>query len=228
MEQNNLKRLCHKLNYEFKNLSLLKQALTHRSANAANNERFEFLGDSLLSTVIANALFHQYAEESEGQLSRLRAHLVKGDMLAEVAHEMHLGDFLYLGQGELKSGGFRRSSILADALEAIFAAIFLDSDFVSCQKVILTLFASRLNDKNLNENLKDAKTRLQEYLQAKKISLPQYALQKIVGETHDQIFHVTCQVDSLGLITEGQGMTRRKAEQEAADRLYQQLRELKS
>lgn len=225
METNNLQRLCTKLNYKFKKIALLKQALTHRSADPINNERFEFLGDSLLSTVIANALFHQFPENSEGQLSRLRAHLVKGEMLAIIAQEIDLGNYLYLGQGELKSGGFRRASILADALEAVFAAIYLDSDFSSCQTVILSLFEQRLQDDCLNENLKDSKTQLQEKLQAHKITLPQYRLTSVEGETHDQVFHITCKVPGLNLVTEGKGETRRKAEQEAARKMFKQIQE---
>ena len=225
MEANNLQRLCKKLNYQFKNIALLKQALTHRSADPINNERFEFLGDSLLSTVIANALFHQFPQNSEGQLSRLRAHLVRGEMLALIAQESSLGDYLYLGQGELKSGGFRRASILADALEAVFAAIYLDSDFMTCQTVILHLFEQRLKDDSLNENLKDSKTQLQEQLQARKITLPLYRLTKVEGETHDQVFYITCKVPGLQLVTEGKGETRRKAEQEAARKMFKQVQE---
>lgn len=220
MEENNLHRLYKRLNYPFKNVSLLEQALTHRSAHAINNERFEFLGDSLLSTVIANALFHQFPTHSEGQLSRLRASLVKGEMLSVIAQEIGLGDYLILGQGELKSGGFRRASILADALEAIFAAIYLDSDFMQCQTVIMGLFEKRLNDEHLQDNLKDPKTQLQEFLQAKKITLPHYKLTKIEGDTHDQTFYITCKVPELKLITEGSGPTRRKAEQNAAKKLF--------
>jgi len=224
LHENNLQRLCQRLNYEFKSLTLLKQALTHRSANAVNNERFEFLGDSLLSTVISNALFHQFPQNSEGQLSRLRASLVKGEMLTIIAQEINLGDSLFLGQGELKSGGFRRASILADALEAIFAAIYLDSDFQTCQTVILSLYEKRLKDDGLNENLKDSKTLLQEYLQSQKMTLPQYRLTHVEGDTHDQIFHITCKVPGLDLLAEGKGETRRKAEQEAARKLYKQVK----
>lgn len=224
LEENNLRRIQQRLNYEFKNVALLKQALTHRSANAANNERFEFLGDSVLSTVIANALFHQFPQNSEGQLSRLRASLVKGEMLSIIAQEIGLGDFLILGQGELKSGGFRRASILADALEAIFAAIYLDSDFLQCQAVILRLYDNRLKDGNLNDNLKDAKTQLQEYLQSKKMTLPQYRLTKVEGDTHEQTFYITCKIPGLNFITEGIGGTRRKAEQEAAKKMFNQIK----
>jgi ribonuclease-3 len=223
LEENKLQRLCHKLQYQFRNISFLKQALTHRSANTAHNERFEFLGDSLLSTVIANAIFHKFPQSDEGELSRLRASLVRGDMLFVIAQEIRLGDFLILGQGELKSGGFRRASILADALEAIFAAIYLDSDFTQCQQVILHLFEKHLQDENINKNTKDFKTQLQEYLQSKKMNLPQYRLINIEGDTHEQIFHIGCKINGSNLRSEGRGESRRKAEQDAAKHLLLQI-----
>lgn len=224
MVQNDLQRLCRRLGYEFKNLALLKQALTHCSASNVNNERFEFLGDSILSFVIANVLFERFPEESEGQLSRLRAFLVKGEMLAEIAMELQLGDFLYLGQGELKSGGFRRASILADALEAVIAAVFLDGGIVLSEQVILRLYSTRLDDKDvLKNNIKDPKTQLQEFLQAEKRPLPDYSLIKTEGEEHNQIFHVTCTVQGFEKTTLGIGGNRRKAEQEAAKQLLQAL-----
>ncbi|GGI85373.1 ribonuclease III [Legionella impletisoli] len=216
MVEINLQRLCRTLDYRFNNLNYLKQALTHCSAGAVNYERLEFLGDSILSFVISNALYEQFKHKSEGELSRLRAYLVKGEMLAEIALEINLGDYLYLGQGELKSGGFRRASILADALEAVFAAVFLDGGIEPCQHVILNLFKSRLDDDGLHDNLKDPKTQLQEFLQAKKIPLPNYTLLKIKGEEHDQEFHIRCEIPDLKLTTLGQGPSRRKAEQRAA------------
>ena len=222
--QNNIQRLYKRLGYAFKNPAFLKQALTHCSAGLVNNERFEFLGDSILSFVIANALFKKFPEQSEGQLSRLRAFLVKGEMLAKIAMELELGDYLYLGQGELKSGGFRRASILTDALEAIFAAVFLDGGFEASQEVILHLYHSRLHDQQLHDNLKDAKTQLQEYLQAEKHPLPEYTLTRVDGEEHDQIFHVRCTVASLNISTDGQGENRRKAEQLAAKELLHTLK----
>lgn len=218
-----LERLCRRLKYTFQNPAYLRQALTHRSAGSDNYERFEFLGDSILSFVIANELFRHFPLQSEGQLSRLRSFLVKGEMLAEIAKELSLGDFLYLGQGELKSGGFRRASILADALEAVFAAIFLDGGFQEAQEVILHLYQSRLQDPNLNDCLKDAKTQLQEYLQAEKYALPEYTLTKVVGDEHDQIFYVTCSVAGIHKTTHGEGPNRRKAEQLAARSLLKQL-----
>lgn len=222
--QNNVQRLYKRLGYEFKIPAYLKQALTHCSAGHINNERLEFLGDSILSFVVANALFEKFPEQSEGQLSRLRAFLVKGEMLAKIAVELELGDYLRLGQGELKSGGFRRASILADALEAILAAVFLDGGFSACQQVILHLYQTRLSDQQLHDNLKDAKTQLQEYLQAQKYPRPNYRLTKIEGEEHDQVFHVICEVADLKLSTNGHGESRRKAEQYAAKQLLQKLK----
>ena len=163
----NYKILYSKLNYTFKNVSLLQHALTHRSVGACNNERLEFLGDSILNMVIANALFHKFPEASEGDLSRIRASLVKGDILADIANDLKLGDYLRLGQGELKSGGFRRASILADTVEAIFAAIYLDSDLTTCQTIILHVYNSRLKDLAITDRIKDPKTELQEYVQRK-------------------------------------------------------------
>jgi ribonuclease III len=220
----NLKRLCRRIEYDFKSQALLKQALTHCSAGILNNERFEFFGDSVLSMVISHALFLKFPNHSEGQLSRLRSSLVKGDMLATIALELNLGDYLYLGQGELKSGGFRRASILADALEAIFAAVYFDGGFVAAQEVILRLYDTRLNAPELNDTLKDAKTQLQEYLQAKKYPLPEYTLTHVIGEEHDQHFSVTCAVSMLKKSTQGEGETRRKAEQMAAKELLKVLK----
>lgn len=219
-----LSRLSRRLDYEFNNPALLKQALSHCSVGAVNNERLEFLGDSILSYVIANALYERFPGESEGQLSRLRSFLVKGEMLAEIAMELELGDFLYLGQGELKSGGFRRASILADALEAIMAAVCLDGGLVASQKFILGLYETRLSNKNLPDTLKDAKTSLQEYVQAKKLPLPNYKLLKVTGEEHDQIFFISCSVKGVSEVTHGSGISRRKAEQEAATLLLQEIR----
>jgi ribonuclease-3 len=222
-----LERLSLRINYQFKNLQHLKQALTHCSVGDVNYERYEFLGDSILSFVIANALFNKFPQESEGQLSRLRSFLVKGETLAKIALEIGLGDYLILGQGELKSGGFRRESILADSLEAIFTAIFLDGGLEASQTVILKLFENRLNDSHLNDDsLKDPKTLLQEYLQGKKYALPTYQLTKVEGEEHSQIFFVLCEVRSLKLQAEGQGGSRRKAEQEAAQKLLNLIKQI--
>ncbi|MGL5741515.1 MAG: ribonuclease III [Legionella sp.] len=219
-----LERLCRRLNYQFKNLAYLKQALTHCSVGSDNYERFEFLGDSILSFVIANELFHRFPLRSEGELSRLRSFLVRGDMLVELAREIDLSNFLFLGQGELKSGGFRRASILSDALEAVFAAVFLDGGIEPAKTLILKLYHSRLEDTNLNDCLKDAKTQLQEYLQAEKIALPEYVLTKVKGDEHNQIFYITCTVNGTKQQTFGQGPNRRKAEQLAAKAMLELLR----
>lgn len=222
-----LERLCRRLNYSFKKQAYLKQALTHCSVGSDNYERFEFLGDSILSFIIANELFHRFPKENEGQLSRLRSFLVRGDMLVEIAQEISLGDFLFLGQGELKSGGFRRSSTLADALEAVFAAVFFDGGVDAVQEVILKLYRSRLEDPHLNDCLKDAKTQLQEYLQAEKMALPEYVLTQVEGEEHEQVFYITCAVESIKQVSYGQGINRRKAEQLAAKAMLEQLRSLR-
>lgn len=214
--KNNVQRLSSRLGYEFKTPMYLKQALTHCSAGIINNERLEFLGDAILGFVIATALFERFPSHQEGELSRLRAHLVRGEMLAKIALEIELGDYLHLGQGELKSGGFRRASILTDALEAIFAAVFLDGGMVASQRVILNLYQTRLDDPDLPCNLKDPKTQLQEYLQAHKKPLPSYTLTKIEGEEHDQLFHVLCEVSTLKLSSRAKADNRRKAEQLAA------------
>lgn len=225
---NNLVRLSQRLGYTFIKPAYLKQALTHCSVGSENYERFEFLGDSILSFVIANELFTLFPEHSEGQLSRLRSFLVKGEMLAEIAKELQLGDFVFLGQGELKSGGFRRASILADALEAIFAALFLDGGIEAAQTVILKLFRSRLNDPQLNDCLKDPKTQLQEHLQSEKHPLPVYKLVRVEGDEHDQMFYVTCTVKGIERTSSGEGNSRRKAEQKAASDLLNYLLNRKS
>lgn len=223
-----LDRLSRRLNYQFKQKALLKQALTHCSVGSENYERFEFLGDSILSFVIAHELFCKFPLQSEGKLSRLRSYLVRGDMLVELAKEIDLGDFLYLGQGELKSGGFRRASILSDALEAVFAAVFLDGGIEWAQQVILHLYRSRLEDPNLNDCLKDAKTQLQEYLQSLKIALPEYQLTKVEGDEHEQIFYITCSIPGIKQQTGGYGSNRRKAEQLAATEMLTHLRSNKT
>lgn len=217
-------RLCRTINYTFTNNALLKQALTHCSASSKNNERLEFLGDSILNMVIAEAIYHKFPQESEGKLSRLRASLVKGDTLADIALEIELGDYLYLGQGELKSGGFRRSSILADALEAIFAAILLDKNIQACKEVILALYESRLNAEDLLDSLKDPKTQLQEYLQSTKSPLPKYTVTQIIENQQDQIFHITCSIPDSNISGYGEGSNRRKAEQIAAREVLAKLK----
>jgi ribonuclease-3 len=209
--------LCKKLNYQFKNQKYLKQALTHRSAGKSNNERLEFLGDGALNFIIAEDLFRRFPEAREGELSRLRASLVKGEKLSELAADLDLGEYLHLGPGELKSGGFRRASILADALEAIFGAIYLDAGFDVIKNIILSIYDDSLNAIDREKNYKDPKTRLQEYLQSQQLSLPEYNVVSITGEAHDQTFKVSCKVPGLKDEVIGEGSSRRKAEQDAAD-----------
>jgi ribonuclease-3 len=188
-----------------------------------NYERLEFLGDSILSFVISTELYQRFPEIDEGTLSRLRASLVKGDTLAALARELSLGDFLNLGSGELKSGGFRRASILADTLEALFGAIYLDSDIFTIQKVILQLFQERLGKVDPSKALKDPKTRLQEHLQSRSQPLPEYEVVDIQGKSHAQTFTVSCSVKGLGEAVVAQGSSRRKAEQAAAQEVLNRL-----
>lgn len=218
-----LDKLLEKLGHDFTNVDLLQAALTHRSVRGKNNERLEFLGDSLLNFIIAEELYHTFASAKEGDLSRLRASLVKGETLAEIAQEFNLGDYLRLGPGELKSGGFSRKSILADALEALIAAIYLDSNFENCRCNVLEWFDSRIKAIDLLIE-KDPKTRLQEYLQAKHLSLPKYEILAIEGEAHAQLFHIECRVPGLSFVTNSIGPNRRKAEQLAAEKYLQLLK----
>jgi ribonuclease-3 len=200
---------------------LLRQALTHRSHGTPHNERLEFLGDGLLNFVVASLLFERFANLPEGDLSRLRASLVNQQSLAEVAASLSLGEHLRLGEGELKSGGFRRPSILADALEAVMGAILLDGGFESAEQVLGRLFKPLLVATDLVGLDKDPKTRLQEYLQAKRLALPQYTIVAISGEAHEQHFRVECAVPELGIHAHGEGASRRAAEQEAAKSVYE-------
>lgn len=218
-----LSKLTRRLAYTFDNESLLTEALTHRSAGSNNNERLEFLGDSILNFVIAEALFVGNPGMQEGDLSRLRASLVNGNALADIAHELNLGDYLNLGAGELKSGGHRRSSILADTIESIIGAVYCDSDFDTCRALILRLFADKLKMLPDVESLKDPKTRLQELLQSRRHSLPSYEILDVKGESHLQTFCVECRIDELDCVTRGEGSSRRKAEQVAAALAFEQL-----
>ena len=205
------------LQYHFKDEELLKTAITHRSySKNKNNERLEFLGDSVLGLVISGYIFKRLDKSAEGELSRVRASLVKEEALATVARDINLGDFLLLGSGELKSGGFRRASILSDALEAIFGAIYLDAGFSQCQKSILFLYEDYLVTLPSSAELKDPKTSLQEYLQGRKIDLPEYQVTKTEGKSHDQIFTIECSISGLNIIAQGRGSSRKKAEQMAA------------
>ncbi|MBI3561352.1 MAG: ribonuclease III [Gammaproteobacteria bacterium] len=217
--------LYPRLGYIFRDPALLTCALTHRSADQLHNERLEFLGDAVLNLVIGNDLFLRFPQADEGELSRLRAQLVKGDTLGKIAVELHLGEVLRLGSGELKSGGFRRQSILADAVEAIIGAIYLDGGLTAAQEFIKRIYASRLSEARLDLNLKDPKTRLQEYLQARGLDLPSYDVVHTVGHAHAQIFEVACRVVLLSAPVHGSGSSRRKAEQAAAQHTLELLHE---
>lgn len=207
-------RLRASLGYAFQQPGLLEEALTHRSAAPRHNERLEFLGDALLNLVMAEYLFQRYPQASEGELSRLRANLVKGETLAEVARGLKLGEELRLGQGEIRSGGAQRESILADALEAIFGAVYLDGGLNACRALILHLYRDNLAGLASAGELKDPKTRLQEYLQARQQPLPIYSVLEIRGEPHTQRFTVECAVVDRRAVAVGN--SRRKAEQDAA------------
>ncbi len=223
----NLTSLCHKLGYTFKDLNLLKTALSHRSVGKNNNERLEFLGDSVIGYVMAEELYLRFESENEGNLSRYRSLLVKGDTLASIARQMNVGQYLKLGGGELKSGGFRRASILADAMEAIIGAITLDSDIEQARQCILFWYKERL-DNIRTLDLKDPKTRLQEQLQANKFELPQYKVISVNGKEHAQIFQVDCHVKELALSMTSEGSSRRAAEQKSAELMLELLIEQKS
>ncbi|MDF7667212.1 ribonuclease III [Orbaceae bacterium ESL0727] len=205
------------LGYHFQNEALLQHALTHRSASKVHNERLEFLGDSILSFVIADELFHRFPLVDEGDLSQMRSSLVCGQTLAVMGKAFGLGDWLILGQGELKSGGFRRESIIADAVEAIIGAIYLDSNVDTIRQLILTWYISRLNDIKPGIKQKDAKTRLQEYLQGIHQERPLYLIIEVVGENHEQEFLVQCKIEGDQHEYLGRGLSRRKAEQAAAE-----------
>lgn len=224
MSKSDLLMLTAKLGYEFKNISLMEHALSHRSFGKNNNERLEFLGDAALNFTIAAALYQLFPDAKEGDLSRLRASLVKGEALAAIAAHFDLGKYLRLGIGEQRSGGSNRASIQADALEAIIGAIYLDSDFITCEAVILQWYEAMLDSMKTPQELKDPKTRLQEYLQARKFPLPKYDILETRGEAHSQIFHIECKVEGLDYKTVGIGSSRRKAEQDAAQKYYEQLK----
>lgn len=211
------------LGHSFSDASLLQVALTHRSHSSPHNERLEFLGDSILNGVVARQLFDRFPDLPEGDLSRLRANLVRQDTLHRLALSLSLGKFLRLGEGELKSGGMQRPSILADALEALFGAIWLDSGFEAAGAVIERLYRDMLDAIIPGRPMKDAKTRLQEYLQGKRLPLPKYALTATEGEAHAQQFKIACEIESLSMRTEGHGGSRRAAEQMAAERALERL-----
>jgi|SRR6185295_6847617 ribonuclease III len=215
-------KIERRLGYQFSNTALLGQALTHRSHGVPHNERLEFLGDALLNFVIARLLFQQFTTLPEGDLSRLRAGLVNQQALSQIAVSLSLGEHLRLGEGELKSGGFRRPSILADAFEALIGAIYLDGGISAVETVLMELYRPLLTAIDPHaSNSKDPKTRLQEYLQGRKLALPQYSIVSVAGEAHEQQFRVECVLAELSIRSHGEGPTRRAAEQEAAQRAYE-------
>lgn len=217
-------RLERALGHHFRDSSLLRQALTHRSFGQPNNERLEFLGDGILNCVVAMALFDRFAGLREGEMSRLRASLVCQDALHRIATQLQLGDYLRLGEGEMKSGGFRRPSILADALEAVFAGVFLDQGFPAAKAVIDRLYAAAIEAIDPSVAAKDPKTALQELLQGSRLPLPTYTTVKVRGEAHAQEFEVMCEVHPLNVRATGRGPSRRAAEQQSAELALAQLR----
>jgi ribonuclease-3 len=218
-----LRQLQGTIGYRFRDESKLQQALTHRSAGVPHNERLEFLGDSILGLEISLYLFERYQSADEGQLSRMRAQLVKKDTLASIAKDIDLGAYLALGAGELRSGGQSRDSILADAVEAIIAATYLDGGLGEARAMIHRLFGQRMSAVDPTTQRKDPKTRLQEYLQSQRKELPQYSVVDIRGDAHEQTFFVRCELPDSKQKTEGQGASRRKAEQAAAREMLTKL-----
>ena len=216
METKELKILEKSIKYKFKDDKLLALAMTHRSHSGMNNERLEFLGDSILNFVVADLLFKKFNDLDEGDLSRLRSQLVKEEPLSKLGNELKIGDFLNLGVGELKSSGWRRPSILADAFEALIGAIFIDGGMKSAYKFIEDSYADLIEKINPKEIYKDPKTILQEFLQAQKVPLPSYEVINVEGEAHNQLFTVTCVVFKFDVKVEGGGRSRKIAEQEAA------------
>ncbi|MFM1546377.1 MAG: ribonuclease III [Candidatus Pseudothioglobus sp.] len=221
-----MEKLQKNIDYHFSDAALLKQALTHRSVNNNNNERLEFLGDSILGCVISHELYLRFPLVDEGQLSRLRSSLVRGQTLAKLAKTLNLSENLVLGQGELKSGGFRRESIQADAFEAILGAIFLDSDYLTVSAVILKLYDGLLNEASPDDSLKDFKTQLQELLQKKGRSLPMYELIKTKGQDHNAVFYVSCHIKEFNLTVEENAKSIKRAEQACAESILGSLSSL--
>ena len=217
-------RFSKRIGYTFSDQGLLEQALTHRSAGSPHNERLEFLGDAILNFVVAEVLFQRFVEAREGELTRLRASLVKGATLSALARELDLGAQLRLGSGELKSGGRGRDSILADAFEALVGAIYQDGGMEACRQFIGDTYAEILAAASLQRAVKDPKTRLQEWLQSRQLALPCYSVLVVEGGAHDQAFTVECRLDSLVITTRGYGGSRRKAEQDAAEKALAQLK----
>ena len=204
----------------FRDPALLEQALTHRSFGVPHNERLEFIGDAVLNCIVGFDLYERFVELSEGELSRTRAHLVNGDMLAQLARRMQLGPLLRLGEGESRAGGSDRASIVADALEAVLGAVFVDGGYEAARAAVAKVYGDVLRAADPHVLGKDAKTRLQEWLQARRQALPEYAVIATTGEAHEQRFEVECRASGLGLVAHGSGLSRRAAEQEAAARMH--------
>ena len=222
-DKNKLVALQKQINYSFKNIDLLIHALTHRSANKIHNERLEYLGDSILSYVIAEALFERFPKVDEGGLSQMRSSLVCGETLAKMGQNFNIGDSMILGPGELKSGGHRRESIISDAVEAIIGAIYLDSDIQTIKQLILAWYQTRLVQIQPGIKQKDSKTRLQEYLQGQRQNRPVYLIVEVIGDDHDQEFVVQCKLENNDNQYLGRGVNRRKAEQAAAQMAIDKL-----
>jgi ribonuclease III len=216
-----IEEFCLRIDYRFTDLELLRRALTHRSYSATHYERLEFLGDSVVNCVVALELFNRFSRLAEGDLSRLRANIVNQSSLAGAAQQFGFGELLRLGEGELKSGGARRPSILADAVEAVIGAAFLDGGFEAARKVVRVLLGGVLDTIDPSTSGKDPKTLLQEYLQGRKLALPQYTVVATHGEAHEQQFQVECAIPELGIRSLGEGASRRSAEQEAARQAYE-------
>lgn len=219
----NLAKLQQNLSYQFANLDIARQALTHRSASKSHNERLEFLGDSLLGFIIAEALYDLHPQASEGELSRMRASIVNKTSLAAIARELELGECLQLGSGELKSGGRERDSILADAVEALIAAVYLDGGMQACKSFVQRINVNNLSTDDNSTKKKDCKTRLQELLQAQGRQLPQYKVMEVSGAAHEQVFHILCKLDSFPEETRGTGTSKREAEQRAAEKMLEAI-----
>lgn len=215
--------LRDRLDHAFRHPELLRQALTHRSYGAEHNERLEFVGDAVLDCVVAVALYERFPRIAEGDLSRVRASLVNRDTLARLARALDVGAELRLGEGELRSGGKERPSIMADALEAVFGAVFVDAGFDAARRVVERVYADELGGVDPALSGKDAKTRLQEWLQARRVPVPEYHVTSVAGEAHAQTFTVECRIPAMEIATQGQGPSRRVAEQDAAERAYQRV-----
>ena len=223
MDEIRFNQLSQRLGYRFKDSDLLVQALTHRSAGNQHNERLEYLGDSILGFVVAKYLYNRFPEVPEGKLTRMRSSVVKGETLATIAREKDLGEVIRLGPGEMKSGGFSRDSILSDAVEALLGAIYLESGVDETESIILAWFAEKLQNLDPDYHPKDNKTRLQEYMQGKRLPLPEYQVTQITGKSHNQKFFVSCKIQELADSVLGEGTSRRRAEQDAAQKVIRKL-----